>query len=118
VDNGRHRVAELAWFLLVVFSSQAVIFIGLVLWSTWTERIKPRLTPPAEIGREADAIIAGYADPESEAFARLEAISGTRPFWELDKPENMLLVSCWGPEADLVCGRTRQAGGFGAGREL
>ena len=62
----------LRWLLLVFFGGQAAIFVGLVLWSIWTDSIKPRLTPRAEIDREADAIIAGYADPESEAFARHE----------------------------------------------
>lgn len=60
------------WFLLLFFGGQAVIFAGLVLWAVWTDAIKPRLIPAAEIDRVADDIIAGYADPEEEAFARHE----------------------------------------------
>lgn len=62
----------LGWLLLVFFGGQALIFVGLVLWSVWMDSIKPWLTPRAEIDREAEAIIAGYADPEGEAFARHE----------------------------------------------
>ena len=51
---------------------EAAIFAGLVLWSIWTDSIKPRLVPRADIDREADVIIADYADPEGEAFARHE----------------------------------------------
>jgi len=57
---------------LIFFGGQALIFIGLVLWTVWTDTIKPRLIPPAEIDHAADEIIAGYPDPEEEAFARHE----------------------------------------------
>ena len=58
--------------LLIFFGGQALIFIGLVLWTIWTEAIKPRLIPADDIARVADDIIATYADPEVEAFARHE----------------------------------------------
>jgi hypothetical protein len=65
-------VQALSWLLLIVFGGQALIFIGLVLWTIWTEAIKPRLIPADHIDRVADDIIATYADPEVEAFARHE----------------------------------------------
>lgn len=65
-------VCVFSWLALIVFGGQAVIFIGLVMWIAWTHAIKPRLIPAAEIDRVADGIIAGYPDPEDEAFARHE----------------------------------------------
>lgn len=65
-------VQALSWLLLIFFGGQALIFIGLVLWTIWTEAIKPRLIPADDIARVADDIIATYADPEVEAFARHE----------------------------------------------
>lgn len=59
-----------SWLVLIVSGSQVLIFIGLILWMNWTDTIKPRLIPAAEIDRVADDIIAGYPDPEEEAFAR------------------------------------------------
>jgi hypothetical protein len=61
-----------SWLTLVFFGSQVVIFIGLVLWSIWTDAIKPRLIPLGDIENVADEIIAKFADPELEAFARQE----------------------------------------------
>ncbi|MHA7969619.1 hypothetical protein [Rhizobium sp. CAU 1783] len=61
-----------AWLLLIFFGGQAVIFIGLMLWMTWTDTIKPRLIPAGDINRMADDIIANNPDPEEEAFARHE----------------------------------------------
>lgn len=61
-----------SWLLLVFFGGQAVIFVGLVLWTIWTDAIKPRLVPADDIARVADDIIAKYSDPELEAFARHE----------------------------------------------
>jgi hypothetical protein len=61
-----------SWLTLVFFGSQVVIFIGLVLWSIWTDAIKPRLIPLGDIENVADEIIAKFADPELEAFARHE----------------------------------------------
>ena len=49
-----------------------LIFVGLVLWTIWTDAIKPRLIPADDIARVADDIIASYPDPELEAFARHE----------------------------------------------
>lgn len=60
------------WILLIFFGGQALIFIGLVLWTIWTDAIKPRLLPAAKINQAADDIIANYADPEGEAFAQYE----------------------------------------------
>ena len=65
-------VQALSWLLLIVFGGQALIFIGLVLWTIWTDAIKPRLIPTDDIARVADDIIASYPDPELEAFARHE----------------------------------------------
>lgn len=61
-----------SWLLVAFFGGQVLIFIGLVLWTIWTDTIKPRLIPAAEIDRMADDIIADYPDPEGEAFARHE----------------------------------------------
>jgi len=61
-----------SWLVLIVFGSQVLIFIGLVTWMVWNDAIKPRLIPAAEIDRVAADIIAGYPDPEEEAFARHE----------------------------------------------
>lgn len=58
--------------LLIFFGGQVLIFIWLVLRTIWTDTIKPRLIPTAEIDRMADDIIANYPDPEEEAFARHE----------------------------------------------
>lgn len=62
----------LSWLMLAFFGGQALIFIGLVLWTVWTDAIKPRLIPTDDIARVADDIIASYPDPELEAFARHE----------------------------------------------
>lgn len=62
----------LSWLMLIFFGGQAVIFVGLVLWTIWTDAIKPRLIPADDIARVADDIIASYSDPELEAFARHE----------------------------------------------
>ena len=62
----------LSWLMLAFFGGQALIFIGLVLWTIWTDAIKPRLIPADDIARVADDIIATYAEPEEEAFARHE----------------------------------------------
>ena len=62
----------LGWLLFAFFGVQAVIFVGLVLWTVWTDAIKPRLIPADDIDRVADDIIASYPDPELEAFARHE----------------------------------------------
>ncbi|WP_406873565.1 hypothetical protein WHT83_08895 [Aminobacter sp. P9b] len=58
------------WLLLIFFGGQALIFVGLVLWTIWTDAIEPRLIPSDDIARVADDIIASYPDPELEAFAR------------------------------------------------
>lgn len=50
----------------------ALMFVGLVLWTVSTDGIKPRLIPADDIARVADDIIASYANPELEAFARHE----------------------------------------------
>lgn len=65
-------VQALSWLLLTFFGGQALIFIGLVLWTIWTDAIKPRLIPTDDIARVADDIIASYSDPELEAYARHE----------------------------------------------
>lgn len=60
------------WLLIVFFGGQALIFIGLVLWTIWTGVIRPRLIPADDIDRVAADIIDNYPDPELEAFARHE----------------------------------------------
>jgi hypothetical protein len=60
-------VQVVAWLLLVFFGGQAVTFSGLVLWTVWADTIRSRLIPTTDIDREADEMIANYADPE--AFA-------------------------------------------------
>jgi hypothetical protein len=65
-------VRGVAWLLLIFFGGQAVTFVGLMLWMAWTDTIKPRLIPAGDIDRMADDIVANYADPEEEAFARHE----------------------------------------------
>lgn len=62
----------LSWFLLIFFGGQALAFVGLALWTIWTDAIKPRLIPADEIDRVAADIIASYTEPELEAFARHE----------------------------------------------
>ena len=61
-----------SWLALVFFGGQVLIFIGLILWTIWTDAIKPRLIPGSQIGHATDDIIADYPDPEEEAFARHE----------------------------------------------
>lgn len=61
-----------SWLLLIFFGGQALIFVGLVLWTIWIDAIKPRLIPAADIDRVAADIVANYPDPEGEAFARHE----------------------------------------------
>lgn len=60
------------WLLVTFFGGQALIFIGLVVWTVWIDAIKPRLIPADDINRIADDIIASHPDPELEAFARHE----------------------------------------------
>ncbi|WP_436102025.1 hypothetical protein [Pararhizobium sp. LjRoot238] len=62
----------LRWLLVAFFGGQVLVFIGLVLWTVWTDTIKPRLIPPAEIDHAADEIIAKFSDPEDEVSARHE----------------------------------------------
>lgn len=65
-------VQAVSWLLLIFFGGQALIFVGLVLWTIWTDAIRPRLVPADDIDRVAADIIANYPDPELEAFARHE----------------------------------------------
>jgi len=62
----------IALFLLIFCGGQVVTFIGFILWVVWMDAIKPRMIPKAEIDSMAGDIIASYADPEREAFARHE----------------------------------------------
>jgi len=61
-----------SWLGLGFLGGQVLIFIGLILWTIWTDAIKPRLIPGSQIDHVADDIIANYANPEEEAFARHE----------------------------------------------
>lgn len=65
-------LAILHWLLLIFFGGQAFAFVGLMLWTIWTDAIKPRQIPTDDIARVADDIISRYPDPELEAFARHE----------------------------------------------
>lgn len=65
-------VLGVKWVLFLFFGGQAVIFISLMLWTIWTDAIRPRLIPMQEIDRTADEFISNFADPEEEAFARHE----------------------------------------------
>ena len=70
------------WLLVAFFGGQGLIFIGVVLWIVWTDAIKPRMIPADDIERVADDIMANFADPEQEAFARLAKgpqRTGTKP---------------------------------------
>lgn len=58
------------WLPLIFFGGQALILISLVLWTIWTDAIKPRLIPTAEIYRTAADIIGNHPHPEEEACAR------------------------------------------------
>lgn len=60
------------WLMLGFLGSQLVGFVALLLWVVWTDAIKPRLIPFAEIDRVAAELVANYPDPEEEAFARHE----------------------------------------------
>ena len=71
-----------SWLLLIFFGGQALIFVGLVLWTIWIDAIKPRLIPAADIDRVAADIVANYPDPEGEAFARHE-----RAWYDSDRAE-------------------------------
>lgn len=63
-------VQAFSWLMLIFIGGQVLIFIGFILWDVWTDAVKPRLIPAADIDRVAADIIANYPDPEWEAFAR------------------------------------------------
>lgn len=63
-------VQAFSWLMLIFIGGQVLIFIGFILWDVWTDAVKPRLIPAADIDRIAADIIANYSDPELEAFAR------------------------------------------------
>lgn len=65
-------VTAMRWLLVVFFGGQVLIFIGLILWTIWTDAIRPSLIPGSQIDHVADDIIANYPDPEEEAFAQHE----------------------------------------------
>lgn len=74
----------LRWLLVAFFGGQVLIFVGLVLWTVWTDVIKPRQIPADDIARAADDILASYPNPEEEAFARHE-----RAWYRSDGAEQM-----------------------------
>ena len=57
-----------------------------MLWTIWTDAIKPRLTPAADIDRVAADIVANYPDREGETFARHE-----RAWYDSDGAEQTYL---------------------------
>lgn len=65
-------VTIVLWLLLIFFSGQVVIFIGLIIWIIWRNAIQPRLIPSNKIFKVADDMIAQYPDPEREALMRHE----------------------------------------------
>lgn len=60
------------WLLVAFFGGQLLIFAGLIVWSIWTDAIRPQLIPAKDIDRIAADFISQYPDPEREAFARRE----------------------------------------------
>ncbi len=62
----------IVWLMLAYAGIQAVVFVGFLVWTAWSDIIRPGLIPADEIEREAERIIASYPDPELEAFARHE----------------------------------------------
>lgn len=95
-----------AWLLLLFFGGQAVIFIGLIAWTIWTDAIRPRLIPNSEIQRVADEIISSHPDPEDEAFARHERLVSQRR-----RRADLLVPRPQGRQAE---NRKRVASGVGA----
>ncbi len=65
-------VLGVKWALSLFFGGQVIIFVSLMLWTIWTDAIKPRLISTQVIDRTADEIIRNLADPDDEAFARHE----------------------------------------------
>lgn len=57
---------------LAASGATLLVFVGVGVWMIWTGAIKPRIVPAHEIDRAAAELVAGYADPEGEAFARHE----------------------------------------------
>ena len=77
-------VQAVSWLLLIFFGGQALIFIGLVLWTIWTDAIRPRLIPANDIDRVAADIIATVAiEPTLESLAVLAGIVAIRTFLSL-----------------------------------
>jgi len=52
---------------MIFFGGQAIIFVGLVLWTIWTDASKPRLIPADDIAQVADDIIARHAQSRQAA---------------------------------------------------
>lgn len=62
---------HLLWWILLIYSVlQASVLMVCAIWIIWSELIRPRFIPAAEIERMAADIIARYDNPEAEALAR------------------------------------------------
>ncbi len=62
----------ICWVAIAFLGGNLAIFTGLMIYVVWIDSIYPRLIPLRKIEEEAEQIIASYADPEKEAFARHE----------------------------------------------
>ena len=62
----------IGWLAIAFLGGNLAIFVGLVVHVVWTDSIRPRLILLRKIEEQAEQIIASYADPELEAFARQE----------------------------------------------
>lgn len=60
------------WPLMVLFGSQALIFVVVVGMMIWHDAVRPWLIPAAEIRRAADEIMAHFPDPDAEIGLRLQ----------------------------------------------
>lgn len=61
------REAIVAWAPWIAFAG--LMLVGLV-WTLWEMHVAPHLLPREEVERDADEIMANFADPADEAFQR------------------------------------------------
>lgn len=60
----------LALLALAAAGTVLLTFTTVGAWMVWNGSVKPRLIPAEDIDRIAGQIVADYADPEEEAYAR------------------------------------------------
>ena len=58
------------WLLIIFFSSQLLVFVGLFIAMAWENSIKPRLIPQTEIDALAKDWIARKSNPEEAAYGK------------------------------------------------